>query len=123
MWKVEESSALEICDRFSSMSLSKLSPPSGYHGEEEHLLRIHDLHSDYVRRMAGKTSTKWHRRNENAFKADNDDRHLKLPAADWARPREQTSTADRNDSDDEPTVLMPEHTGCVSNCAPKCVMM
>lgn len=62
MWNNEECMALEICVRFSSLSLAKMSHSSAGHGKEEYILRIHDLHLEYVRRMAGETCAEWHRR-------------------------------------------------------------
>lgn len=55
MWQVDEPIALEICILFYSMSLSKVSPS----GDTVH---IRDLNLDFIRRMAGETSTEWHQR-------------------------------------------------------------
>lgn len=62
MWKIEESTALVICVRFSSTSLCKITPSRIDDGKEEYSVHIHDLHLDYVRRTAGRTSSEWHRR-------------------------------------------------------------
>lgn len=62
MWKIDESSALEVCIRFSSMSLCKLYTANTDNGDEEYNIHIHDLHLDFVRRIARKSSVEWHRR-------------------------------------------------------------
>lgn len=79
MWNVEESIALEVCVRFSSMSLAKISRRSMANGKEEYHLLIHDLYLDFVQRQAGETSSAWHRRlldghilPEALFAKDND---------------------------------------------------
>lgn len=67
MWNTEESTALGICVRFSSMSLCNLATSSDDDGKEELRVNIHDLLLELVRRMAWNSSIKWHRRLDNAL--------------------------------------------------------
>lgn len=57
MRDVCDSIAWEICVRLASMSLCKFS-----RGKEGYGAHIHDLHLDFVRRMAGETRVRWLRR-------------------------------------------------------------
>lgn len=72
MWKAEASIALEIGFRFSSMSLSKISPSGVGDAKEDYSVRLHDLHLEYAQRMAGISSVEWHRRLLNGHISPND---------------------------------------------------
>lgn len=59
MWRIEESSAMEICLAFSSMSLAKMLNRRRADGKEECVLQIHDLHLDYCRNSAAERISLW----------------------------------------------------------------
>lgn len=64
MWDTTESSALDICLKYSSISLAKMTTQVRKNGRKELGLHIHDLQLNYCRTSSKNTgtSTEWHRR-------------------------------------------------------------
>lgn len=64
MWDTTESTALDVCMKYSSLSLAKMTTELRQNGTKESGLHIHDLQLNYCQTMTKKigTSAEWHRR-------------------------------------------------------------